>query len=285
MAKIKDYLHLLRVRQWYKNLVIFLAIFFTGEILNLSNLFLTVQGFFCLALISSSYYIINDIIDLSKDRLHPEKKLRPLASRKITLLSAILVVFALMAVGYFWAYTLGTLFFNSAIFLFIFAMLYSIILKDILFADTLTIAILFVIRSISGALLIKVWVSPWLILCPFFLSLFLSVGKRHADVLFLKKGAEKTRKVLKNYTPQLSNSIMTITTTLLIISYAFYSFLSEHQNLLYTLPFALFVIFRYYYLVNKGSIIARHPEKFIFEKELVIGILSWVIVTFLSIYY
>ena len=190
-----------------------------------------------------------------------------------------------MLVGYYWAYNLGTLFFYSTIILFILAISYSFILKNILFADTLSIALLFVIRAVSGALLINVWISPWLILCPFFLSLFLSIGKRHADVILLKENAERTRKVLKGYTPQISTSLMTIATTLLLISYTFYSFLSEHQSLLYTLPFALFVIFRYFFLISKGSIIARQPEKIFKDIPLIIGILLWVVVAFLSIYY
>ena len=127
-------------------------------------------------------------------------------------------------------------------------------------------------------------ISPWLILCPFFLSLFLSIGKRHADLNLLKDKAQKTRKVLREYNHGLTSSLMTISTTLLIISYALYCFLSIHPNLLYTLPFALFVIFRYLYLINKGSIIARHPEKIVKDSEMLTGVFLWIIITIVLLY-
>ena len=95
----------------------------------------------------------------------------------------------------------------------------------------------------------------------------------------LKENAKETRTVLQEYNKELTNSLMMISTTLLIISYALYSFLSEHQNLLFTLPFALFTIFRFYHLINSGSVIARHPEKIIKDKKMIIGVILWIIIT------
>ncbi len=285
MAKPADYLYLTRVRQWYKNLVIFLAIFFAGQLFNIGLIISAVLGFIALCLASSANYIINDLIDLPKDKLNPEKKYRPLASGVINKSSAIALAIILLILSLTLSYYLSRWFFYSVIALVVLAQIYSFWLKEVIFADILSIATLFVIRAISGALLIEVKISPWLILCPFFLSLFLSVGKRHSEITLLKEKSGETRKVLKEYNHGLTNSLMMISTTLLIISYALYSFLSEHPNLLFTLPFALFVIFRFYYLINSGSEIARHPEKVIKDRAMIVGMMLWVLVTLVLIYF
>jgi len=228
--------------------------------------------------------VINDLVDLSKDRRHPDKKSRPLASGRIGQVTGILFSVVLLLIGGFIGYSLGLEFLYIVLVLFLVSLLYTFFLKKILIADVLTISTLFVIRAISGAILIGVVISPWLILVPFFLALFLAVGKRHADLLLLKEGASATRKVLKEYNNGLTNSLMIIATTLLLISYALYSFLSEYNTLLYTLPFALFVIVRYYYLISLGSEIARKPEKVIKDVPIVIGSLLWVIIAGVLIY-
>ncbi len=281
--KIKDILNLIRVRQWYKNLIVFLAIFFSLNITTPDLLLLTLITALALSLTSSAGYIINDLKDLKQDRLHPEKKLRPLANKKISPTQAIILSLSLLAAGLILASTINTTVLLLTILLLILNLAYTFILKYILLADVLTIASLFVLRALAGAAAIQVKPSPWLFLVPFFLALFLAVGKRHADCLLLKNNAHKTRKVLKDYTTSLTQPIMIISTTSLILSYSLYSFSSEH-NLLLTLPIALYVIFKYYTLIIQGSSIARHPEKVIKDKHLMIGILIWIITTILIIY-
>ncbi len=282
--KIGAYINLLRIRQWYKNLVIFLPLFFVGGLFNVPWLYLTVIGFFALSLASSAGYIVNDLIDLQKDRLHPEKKFRPLASGVVTKIPAIILAVVLYGAALALSYLLNFWFLGTVLLLILLTFCYTFFLKHLLFADILTIATLFVIRAISGAFVIQVKISPWLIFCPFFLSLFLSVGKRHSEIKLLKEKAAETRKVLQEYNSELTNALMVISTTLLITSYALYSFLSEHQNLLFTLPFALFIIFRFFYLIQQGSVIARHPEKMIQDKEIIIGMLLWLLLTAYLIY-
>ncbi|PIN75785.1 hypothetical protein COV17_03510 [Candidatus Woesearchaeota archaeon CG10_big_fil_rev_8_21_14_0_10_36_11] len=274
----------MRVRQWYKNIVVFLALFFVGSVARPEWLYFTIVGFFSLSFMSSVGYIINDIIDLKADQLHPEKKCRPLAAGKIRKASAVLLMILLFAISLFLAQMLGRNFLYAVLSLFVLTQLYSFFFKKILFADILIIAILFVIRSISGVYIINVEITIWLILCPFFLSLFLSTGKRRSDLTLLKENASQTKKVLKDYTIELTNYLLIISTTLFIISYTFYCFLSAHKNLIYTLPFALFVIFRYFYLINSGSIIARHPEKIFQDKNIVVGILLWIVSTIIILY-
>jgi 4-hydroxybenzoate polyprenyltransferase len=276
---MKELLSLIRIRQWYKNLVVFLAIFFSGNLLNGNDIYLTIIAFFSLSFVSSSYYIINDLVDLKKDKFNPEKKNRPLVKGSIKRPTALILMAILFILGLLFAVSINEIFLYFVILLFVVGLVYTFLLKNIVFADILAIATLFVIRAISGAFAIEVKVSPWLILCPFFLSLFLSVGKRQAEIILMSEHAHKARKVLKQYSNGMTNSLMIIATTLLVISYALYSFLSEHPNLLYTLPFALYVIFRFYYLINSGSIIARHPEKVVRDKAMIIGILLWLVVT------
>ncbi len=284
MEKVLDWVNLLRVRQWYKNLVVFLAIFFVGHLLNLYELWMAFLGFVSLCLVSSANYIVNDLVDLKKDRLHPEKKKRPLAAARIGRGWAVVVAMVLFSISIRLALSLHQDFFYSVLGLLVITQVYTFYLKRIIFADILTISTLFVVRAISGAHVIQVKISPWLVLCPFFLSLFLSIGKRHADLLLLKEKAVATREVLRDYNHGLTNSLMIISTTLLTISYALYCFLSKHQNLLYTLPFALFVIFRFFFLVNRGSEIARHAERVFWDRQMTIGILLWVVITGLLIY-
>ena len=168
--------------------------------------------------------------------------------------------------------------------LFVLTQFYSFFFKRIVFADILVIAILFVIRAVSGVYIINVEISMWLILCPFFLSLFLSTGKRRSNLVLLKEKAAETKKVLQYYTVELTDSLILISTTLFIISYTLYCFLSDHNHLIYTLPFALYVIFRYFYLIKSGSIIARHPEKIRKDIPIVLGILLWIISVIVILY-
>ncbi len=278
-------LHVIRVRQWYKNLVVILALFFSANLFDGDMFLTTILAFIALCFVSSAGYILNDIADRHQDRLHPEKKARPIAAGSISIPIAVLLVLLLFIAGNVIAFALGMFFFYLVLALFFLSLLYTFVLKKIVFADILTIASLFVLRAVSGAVAIDVTISPWLVLCPFFLSLFLSVGKRHAELHLLQEKASATRKVLREYTHELTDSLMIISTTLLVISYALYSFLSEYNYLLYTLPFALFVMFRFYYLINSGSEIARHAERVIKDWPMILGIVLWILVTAGLIYF
>jgi 4-hydroxybenzoate polyprenyltransferase len=283
--KIKDYIRLMRVKQWYKNLIVFLALIFSENLFDGEMFLITVLAFFALSLVSSAGYVINDIVDQKKDQLHPEKRYRPIAAGRIKVPGAIILVILLLVLGLIIAYSITTGFFMIVISLFIATQIYTFYLKKILFADILTISSLFAIRAISGGLAIDVRISPWLILCPFFLAMFLGVGKRKADISLMKSDAKKTRKVLEHYTEELTNQMMTLSTVLLIVSYSLYSFLSEHPSLIYTLPFALYTILRFFHLINKGSTIARNPEEMFKDKPLIIGIVLWIVISGILIYF
>ncbi len=281
---MKAYIKLIRVYQWYKNLVIFLALFFSGNLLNVALMKEAAIAFLSFSLISSAGYVINDLKDLAEDKKHPERRLRPLASGQIRKWVATLMIVLLLMGGGLLTFSLGREFlWISGLFLGL-SLLYTFILRRIIFGDVLTIATLFVIRAIAGAVAIKVVISPWLILVPFFLSLYLSTGKRHSELQLLGEKAGETKKVLQEYTPEMTNILMTVSITLLIISYALYSFLSEHALLIMTLPFAVYTIFRYHYLIVSRSVVARNPEKIIKDQPIMVGIVLWLLVTGLIIY-
>jgi len=275
---------LCRPQQWYKNLVIFLPIIFAEKLLYVPFLQKIVLGFISLSLISSTNYIINDIIDRKKDALNPEKKHRPIASGKIPIWLALILAVILAGISITIAAKLSLYFLYAVIFLFVFTTLYSFAFKKEQFVDILTIAIMFVVRAVSGAFIIDIEITPWLIVGTAFLSLFLSVGKRQAELKILGKKAIAHREVLEYYPTKITNPMMIISTTMLLLSYVLYSFLNNQESLLLTLPFAVYVVFRYLYLVYKGSEIARHPEKAYKDKRLVVSTILLAVSIFIILY-
>ena len=285
MAKMLDFIKIARPHQWYKNLLVFLPIIFVGKLFDLNLLLLTALGFVSLCAISSANYILNDIIDAKKDRMHPEKKNRPIASGRVKVWQGA-VLFAILAVASVYiALTLPKLFLYSIIALFALTQLYSLWLKKEVFADIVVIGVNFVIRAASGAFIIDVKISPWLIVGVFFFAMFLAAGKRHAELLFLGEKAMAHRATLRQYTKELTGSLMILTTALLIMAYSLFSFFSEHKNLFLTLPFAIYAIFRYFHLVYSGSAVARHPEKVFGDVRIIIVMILWGLLTGYLIYF
>jgi len=257
---------------------------FVGEFFNVDKVIAVFIGFFALCFISSANYIINDFVDVKKDRFHPEKRKRPLASGKVGYLGAVFLFLVLFVLAVIISINMHIYFFYSVMALFVMTQLYSFVLKNEIFLDVIVISVNFVIRAVSGTFLVDADISPWLILCTFFLALFLSVGKRKADLVYLKEDSFNHKKVLKYYNNEIVNFLLILSTTLLVISYALYSFLSQYSNLIWTLPVALYVVLRYLYLVNKGSVIGRHPEKVFNDFRMLLGILVWVGLVFVLIY-
>jgi 4-hydroxybenzoate polyprenyltransferase len=279
-----DIIRLLRVKQWYKNLVVFLGIFFAGNFFDTHMLLLTFVAFISLCLISSTNYIINDIVDRKKDRKHPEKKKRPIASGKVSVLMAMIIAIILAVVSFYIAVQLSMWFLVAVIALFVLTTLYTLILKNEVFIDILLISINFVIRAVSGVFAVKVFLSPWLILCPFFFALFLATGKRHADVLLMKDKSKTYKKVLEHYSKEITVTLMVITTAMLIMSYFMYIMSLNNIMILLTLPFVLYCIFRWYQHVFNGENLARHPELAICDVRLVAGAFITVVILFMALY-
>ncbi len=282
-----DLIKLLRPMQWYKNLVIYLALIFTKNLFNLDAFLLVTLGFISLCLISSANYIINDIVDRKKDQIHPEKKHRPIASGKITIPLALIIAGILLIISLAIPIIndFDHMFTLSIISLFLLTNMYSFWLKNEVFIDIIMISANFVIRAVSGVFIIKSPVSSWIILCPFFLALFLATAKRHADIILLKEKQTNHKEVLKHYTKEITTSLMIITITLLIISYSLYIFSTGNNFMFYTLPFVLYCVFRWFMYAFQGSNIARHPEMIITDIRFIISFVIAGIIIFLNFYH
>ena len=323
---------LLRPHQYYKNFLILLGLIFSGNLFFPEDLWVypwVFFGFIALCSISSVNYVINDIKDFKKDQNHPEKCQRPLPSGKISRKEAIgigvglfifsLIISIILSPGIrnssaflnffgsgnimliFEGLTGGLSFFWSVILIFVTSQLYSLFLKKYVFADVCTIALNYVWRAASGCVLINVVISPWLILLGFLFALLLSLGKRKADLSFLKENAAVHREVYKYYTSELlGNAIFMIAGTT-IISYSLYvvlhvppeitlETLSQYHTsagywaMVFTIPLVTFMVLRFTYLVYSGHPVGRHPHKVFFDKQLVIAACTTIIMVVCSLY-
>lgn len=290
MKRMNSQIYLLRPYQWYKNITIFLPIIFGLEIFNLNSVYYTFLGFIALCLISSANYVINDIVDKNKDRIHPEKRKRPIASGKVKVWKAIIICVLLIIGSTFISISLSYQFFMFIIGIFVLSQLYTFWLKEEAFADILIVSTNFVLRTVSGAyVLVKginpyIPVSPWLLLCPFFLALFLVVGKRASDLTLLKDSANDHKKVLSIYTPNITKLLMIISTTLLITSYSLYIFFSDFKGLFITLPIVIYSVFRYLFLVESGSRIPRNTHLILKDRRIMVSVIIFIIIMFAVVY-
>lgn len=281
---IADYLNLIRIKQWYKNSVVFLPLIFASQDISRGSVYSVFLGFLALSFISSANYIINDYLDRKRDRLHPTKRDRPLAKGRISTLQAILIFLFFAVLAFVMSVPLGLLFQISLCFLFLGTFTYSVWLKRIPFADIIFIAINFVIRVVAGAMIIKVIISPWIILCPFFLALMMASGKRATDRKLLGIKAGNFNPVLKHYSEELTNAFIIISGSALLLCYSLYAF-SRTQLMLITIPFTTYAIFRYIYLIKEDSEIARNPELLYRDKPIVIATVFWLVIVIAVIYF
>ncbi len=269
------YVLLLRPFQWYKNLLVFLPLIFSGNLANSSAITTSLLAFLSFCALSSATYVINDYADKNKDKLHPEKWHRPIASGEIGTLGALISALLLITIGFGIALLLPMNFLYAALGYFVLSQLYTAWLKHEAFADILAIAVNFVIRAVAGAFAISVWVSPWLVAGVFFLALFLILGKRRSELMLLKNKAHLQRRTLSAYSDDVVSRLSALATTALVISYTLYVFFGEHKLLYITLPVAMYSIFRYESLISSGNIISRHPEKVLFDRRMFFSILLW----------
>jgi len=282
MFNFKDYFKLLRVEQWYKNIVIFIPIIFALKLLSFKFLLLTILGFIALCLVSSSSYIINDLLDINKDKHHPEKKKRPIVSGKVNFLSAIIISIFLFVASLFMAYFLSLYFLLSIMALFIFSQIYNFYVRNVAFLDVILISVNFVIRATSGTFIIESPVSSWVILCTFFISIFLVSSKRSLEV---------TLKHHKEYRPNFSESdervlvfLSILSITCVFVFFSIYSVLKNAPQILLTLPVALYITVKFYHAIYLDPEKIRNPEKFIFDKKIFLSLLLWGLILLITLY-
>lgn len=236
-------LKLLRPRQWIKNFALFAGITFAGELFNPDLLTKVVEGFVAFCFLSSSTYILNDILDLKKDKLHPFKRLRPIASGKIKMAEAVLILILFLSAAFTIATSIGWLFTSVAVSYLILQILYSSFFKQLAIFDILFIATGYILRILAGEAISTFHTSIWLLLTTVSLSLFLAVGKRRSELTLLQnvKGAkiDEVRRTLSHYSEPLLDSFSTIFATSTFVFYGLFTFLANPRGINIGLDFLM----------------------------------------------
>ncbi|MCX7725434.1 MAG: decaprenyl-phosphate phosphoribosyltransferase [Chitinispirillaceae bacterium] len=280
-----------RPRQWTKNGLVFAALIFSKNLFHLAFLKKTIYGFLILCLISGATYIFNDLLDLKKDQLHPQKSKRPLPSGKLSVSTAIISLVIITISAIIFSFFINKYFFIIIITYSLLQFLYSLLLKKIVILDVLIITIGFVLRVLAGAVIINVSISSWLILCTFLLALFLSLCKRRHEISFLNDAAKEHRIVLGEYSINLLDQMISVTTASTVIAYALYTMAEQTinkfgtQNLIFTVPFVVYGIFRYLYLVHIKNLGGSPETILITDIPLIIDIILWIGVSMAIIYF
>jgi 4-hydroxybenzoate polyprenyltransferase len=270
----------MRPRQWTKNVFVFAALVFDKQLLIPESFLRTLAGFILFCLVSSSVYILNDITDIEADRQHPEKRNRPIPSGRLPLgiaWAAALVLFAI-ALGCGWVLSPAFAFVIAAYFLLNLA--YSKWLKHVLILDVLVLAAGFVLRVDAGVRLIQVErFSPWLYVVMTLLALYLGFGKRRAELALLTDDAANHRKVLQGYTVALLDQYIMIVSGMTIVSYSLYTFsapnLPANHSMMLTIPFVVYAIFRYLYLIEVEHAGGAPEEILLSDRPFQISMLLW----------
>ncbi|MBF6592751.1 MAG: decaprenyl-phosphate phosphoribosyltransferase, partial [Ktedonobacterales bacterium] len=247
-----------RPKQWSKNLIVFGPIVFARDLLSGHLLARAILTFIAFCLVSSCVYLINDAIDVESDRRHPEKRLRPLAAGQITLPQALVEMVALGLLSLVAGFVVGWPVGLAVAGYLALMTAYSFVLKQLVLIDVFAIACGFIVRAVAGALAIHVSISPWLYLCTLLLALFLALSKRQNELATLQDGAAGHRKILDEYTPAMLDQMTSVVTASTIMAYSLYTFSAEslpaNHAMMLTIPFVIYGIFRYQYLVHKKSL-------------------------------
>lgn len=272
----------MRPWQWYKQGVMLLGIIFSQNLLNAEAWTNLLIGIVAFSIIASATYIFNDLNDIEKDRNHPKKQHRPIASGQVSVPVAVAFGTLLTVSGLAAAYSLGPLFLTVLLAYLAQNALYSICLKRIAFVDILIIAIGFVLRAIAGVVAIDVFLSPWLIVSTFLLAVVLALGKRRHELELTTK-LQETRRVLGEYSKGDLDQLLVMTMATLLMAYSFYTFSQEDYAMMLTLPFAFFGVFRYHHLVHTTDI-AVQPEYLLTDLPSVTNLVLWGILTIAVLY-
>jgi 4-hydroxybenzoate polyprenyltransferase len=279
----------LRPRQWVKNLFLFAGLVFSQHLFT-PTAWTALAAFVIFCGLSGAIYLFNDVADRDKDRLHPKKRERPVAAGHISAGTALLAGGVLVVLGLAAAAWLSAPFAVTALAYVATLSLYSIWLKHVVLVDVLTVASGFVLRAVAGALVIDVEISGWLLICTILLALFLAIGKRRHEYLAVDAEAVRHRPVLAEYSAALLDQMIAVVTASTVTAYALYTMSPEtiakfHTPLLpATLPFVLYGIFRYLYLLYRRQLGGNPSEMLLTDRALLVNTICWIVVVVLIIY-
>jgi 4-hydroxybenzoate polyprenyltransferase len=280
----------LRPKQWIKNLLVFAGFVFTlnerwrpftpsmWHLLRESA-----ETFALFSLVSSSIYLLNDVLDVEKDRQHPTKRNRPIASGALSPRVAVVVALLLMPLCLAGAYLLSPAFAGIVAGYLVMQFGYIFLFKHVVLLDVFILAIGFVMRAISGAVVIRTAISPWLYTVTLLGALFLGLVKRRAELMLLEGTAAEHRKILETYTPSLLDNLTSIVASSTIMAYSLYTFTSPklpaNNLMMLTIPFVIFGMFRYVYLAHSRNAGGSPEEVFLKDRPLIATIALWIVAT------
>ena len=281
----------LRPYQWTKNLLVFAALIFARRLYHIPSLVAATEAFAMFCLLSGAVYMINDLVDLERDRLHPVKSQRPLAAGHLSpyLIKVAILVLVLAALG--GSFAISKFFGLTALAYIGLMACYSFLLKNVVIVDVLTVSFGFVLRAFAGAVAIEVAFSHWLMICTLLLALFLSLSKRRHELTLLTGGAVEHRNILGEYSPYLLDQMIAVVTASTVVSYALYTQAPETiskfgtDRLVWTLPFVLYGIFRYLYLVHQREEGGNPSRVFLNDRPLLAAVAGWTTAVIAIIYH
>jgi len=287
---LKNIIRLIRPSHWIKNGVVLAGLIFAGKAEDtplVEKALLTMIAFCFLA---SSVYVLNDIIDRKRDHVHPLKRNRPIASGAISVPVAGVIGLVLTLIGLIISFEMGLHVFYVSLAYLILNFLYTILLKNIVIIDVMTIAAGFVLRALAGVVAIRVELSGWLLITTYVLALFLGLGKRRHELILLQDDAGSHRKILEKYSPYLLDQLIGVVTASTVITYLFYTLSSDvkaklHTSYLYiTIPFVIYGIFRYLYLVHKEERGGSPTTLLLNDRPLLFDVVLWLASVIIILY-
>lgn len=279
----------LRPQQWTKNLFVLAALAFSKHLFDVDAVVRAALAFGVFCALSGATYLLNDLVDLERDRLHPLKRRRPLASGALPLPLGRAVAAVLALCGLAAAVALGRPFALAAVLYLALNVAYSFVLKHAVILDVLSIALGFVIRAIAGALAIAVAFSDWLVVCTLLVALFLALAKRRHELVTLEDAAGH-RRILAEYSPYLLDQMIAVVTASCLTAYAFYTLSPETvekyrtDRLAWTIPFVIYGIFRYLYLVHRRDQGGSPTDALLADRPLLAAVALWAVAVVAIVY-
>ena len=279
----------LRPYQWIKNLVVLAALAFSKHLFDTDAAARAALAFLVFCALASAVYLVNDILDLERDRLHPAKRTRPIASGQLPVGVARIAAAVLLVVALAGSLALGPGFRICAGSYALLGIVYSLFLKHAVILDVLTVALGFVLRAVAGAVAIGVHFSPWLVVCTLLLALFLALAKRRHELVSLDDAAAH-RSSLAEYSPYLLDQMIAVVTASCLTAYAFYTLAPETvekyktERLALTIPFVIYGIFRYLYLVHRHEQGGSPGDVLLTDRPLLATVALWAVAMVLIVY-
>jgi len=279
----------IRPRQWIKNLFVFAGVLFSHKLFT-SDIWRALAAFCIFCALSGVVYLVNDVADRERDQAHPRKRFRPIASGALSPHAAVVAAVVLALVSLSAAAMLGPGFLSAAATYVVLLVAYSVWLKHVVILDVLTVASGFVLRAGAGALAIDVEISGWLLICTILIALFLALGKRRHEYLTLDAGAARHRPILAEYSAALLDQMIAVVTASTVTAYALYTMSPETvakfrtRFLPATIPFVLYGIFRYLYLLYRRELGGNPSELFLNDRALVVNAFLWGIAVVAIVY-